>query len=265
MAYEPFVETPPPVDPEELVPVEDYQAPTAPGLLQIPTTPINQPREITAKETTSGQLQQLTASDSPYIQEARQRGKEYASSRGLLSSSIGAGASQREAIKAAAPIAQADAAVYSQSAISAQEANQQQALTSHQGQLQHQIETSKAGYVGQINAEQERYKQEAGLRTEQFTQDAEFRNTEQKINAEMARHYDEIGLDQQVAYTETSGKMLQQYWQEYAKIATSQMGVLNKGNSINDLTTTFRDGMNLIAAQHSVEITWEDFEQSWID
>lgn len=67
-------------------------------------------------ELVAHQLQGLLASNSPYIQQARQSGREEAAGRGLLNSSMAAGAAQREAIRGALPIAQADAGRYGQSA-----------------------------------------------------------------------------------------------------------------------------------------------------
>lgn len=49
-------------------------------------------------------INNLLSSDSRYIQNARQRGLEQANSRGMLNSSIAAGASERSAIEAAQPI-----------------------------------------------------------------------------------------------------------------------------------------------------------------
>jgi len=73
------------------------------------------------KSTVSGQLTSLLSQDNPYIQQARLAGKESAAQRGMLSSSMAAGAAEREAIKAALPIAQQDAQTYA----SAQQAQQQ--------------------------------------------------------------------------------------------------------------------------------------------
>lgn len=69
-------------------------------------------RNVTPNELVANQLQSLLGSNSPYVKNARLRGAEYANSRGNINSSIGAGASQRAAIEAAMPIAQADADVY---------------------------------------------------------------------------------------------------------------------------------------------------------
>lgn len=55
------------------------------------------------------QLNGLLDSDNDYIKQARTAGTDYANSRGLLNSSIGAGSSQKSAIAAALPIAQQEA------------------------------------------------------------------------------------------------------------------------------------------------------------
>lgn len=73
-------------------------------------------RDVQDDELVQNQLTGLLASDSDYMRNARQRGAESAAQRGALNSSIFAGASQRAAIEAAAPIAQADAQAYRQAA-----------------------------------------------------------------------------------------------------------------------------------------------------
>jgi hypothetical protein len=76
-------------------------------------------------ESTAARVGDLTTSSSPYIQQAKQAGLQSANRRGLLNSSISAGAAEGEAIKAAAPIAQADANVAAQRNLSAQNFTQQ--------------------------------------------------------------------------------------------------------------------------------------------
>lgn len=65
-----------------------------------------------AKETVSGQLDSLLKASSPYIERARAGAAQYANKRGLLNSSIAAGAGEAAAIDAALPIANADAQIY---------------------------------------------------------------------------------------------------------------------------------------------------------
>lgn len=74
-------------------------------------------REVDAnKETVSGNLNQLISDDSKYIQAARAGAAQTANSRGLLNSSMAAGAGEAEAIKAALPIATSDAGIYGKAA-----------------------------------------------------------------------------------------------------------------------------------------------------
>jgi hypothetical protein len=65
-----------------------------------------------AKETVSGQLDALIRADSPYLQMARSGAMQAANARGLLNTSMAAGAGEAAAIGAATPIAQSDAAIY---------------------------------------------------------------------------------------------------------------------------------------------------------
>ena len=69
-------------------------------------------RDVNGNELVQNQMGSVLNSDSPYIQNARLNGTEMANSRGLLNSSIAAGAAQREAIQAALPIAASDAQAY---------------------------------------------------------------------------------------------------------------------------------------------------------
>ena len=62
----------------------------------------------------SGRLDALLDSDSPFLERARARARQLANRRGLMSSSIAAGAGEAAAIDAALPIAQADAQIAAQ-------------------------------------------------------------------------------------------------------------------------------------------------------
>ena len=63
-------------------------------------------------ETVAGNLDKMLAADSPYIQRARAQSSATSNARGLLNSSMAAGAGVAAGIDAAAPIAQADANIY---------------------------------------------------------------------------------------------------------------------------------------------------------
>lgn len=64
------------------------------------------PRIPSGASQVTSSLEQMLAPNSAYIQNARQRGLEQAATRGGINSSIAAGAAERAAIEAAAPLAQ---------------------------------------------------------------------------------------------------------------------------------------------------------------
>lgn len=69
-------------------------------------------QQVDQDQLMSEQMNRLLASDSPYLARARQEGQNAASRRGLMNSSIMAGASMGSAIDRASPIAQFDASRY---------------------------------------------------------------------------------------------------------------------------------------------------------
>lgn len=90
-------------------------------------------RGVADNELTSKQLSKLLDENGRYIMGARQRAKEGAAGRGMLMSSFAAGAAERAAIEAGAPIAQADAAVFGNTASENMRAQNEDALAD-QGQ-----------------------------------------------------------------------------------------------------------------------------------
>lgn len=69
-----------------------------------------------ADEMSGNQISALLASNNPYVANARRRGTEQAGSRGMLNGSIAAGAAERSAIDAAAPLALQQAGAYTSAA-----------------------------------------------------------------------------------------------------------------------------------------------------
>jgi hypothetical protein len=76
-----------------------------------------------ATDSVSGQMDTLLSKDNPYIERARAKAAEVANSRGLLNSSMAAGAGEAAAIDAALPIASQDAGTYSQQRLANQGAS----------------------------------------------------------------------------------------------------------------------------------------------
>ena len=85
------------------------------------------------KSTVAGQLNTLLNSESPYLQQAKNAGEKQAASRGMLNSSMSAGASQASAIQAALPIAQQDASTFAKAQSAEQAANYGQQATKVEG------------------------------------------------------------------------------------------------------------------------------------
>jgi hypothetical protein len=97
--------------------------PDAPPIINSPAVPVLTPPvveppkvEVDPTKTTAAQLSGIINENSPLMQQAQTAGKQYANQRGLLSSSLGAQAAQESVLKAATPIAQSDANIYSQAA-----------------------------------------------------------------------------------------------------------------------------------------------------
>ena len=93
------------------------------------------PRTIAQNETASGQMTGLLDANGRYIQQARNDADIAQAGRGMLHSSQAAGASEREAIKAAMPMATQDAGTYATAAMSAQNANENAGIAGYQAGL----------------------------------------------------------------------------------------------------------------------------------
>ena len=121
--------------------------PATPGLSNPTGTPTQQfggtvNSQINPQELTSVNLQQLLQSNSPYIQAAERAGQRTAASRGLLNSSMAAGASRRAAIEAGAPIAESDAQAYRGAANTTREFIYRDALANNDTQRQDWLASS---------------------------------------------------------------------------------------------------------------------------
>ena len=90
-------------------------------------------------ELTSDRLTGLLSSDNPYMKQAKTAGTQMAAQRGLLNSSMAAGASQGAAIQAAAPIAQQDAADINRSREYGASTLNQANMTSMEAQVREQL------------------------------------------------------------------------------------------------------------------------------
>ncbi len=96
-------------------------------------------REVNAgTDTVQGQLSGLLQKENPLMQRAYYKGQDYANSRGLLNSSVGAEAAQAAMMDVALPIAQQDSSTYYNQA----QTNQKHAFSAWQAGLDRQFESS---------------------------------------------------------------------------------------------------------------------------
>jgi hypothetical protein len=142
-------------------------------------------REVNAPtETVAGQLHQLLSSGNPYVERAKSGAMQTANRRGLLNSSMAAGAGEAAAIDAALPIASADANVYGTAS------RENQGYTNTAGQFNAGAKNTaslqgaqSANQLGTIAATGEQERQTQVLKGTQATQLAEieqrYKNTTQ--------------------------------------------------------------------------------------
>lgn len=208
--------------PAEPVKVPTYTPPTiATQTAQAVTRTVGQ------DELASNQLNKLLQADSPYLQQAKSRALQLMNERGLVNSSLAAGAGTSAAIDAALPIAQSDAGAYSSASrdnMTAQNnatlANMQaqnhaalaQAQMQSQGQLAdiaaaraESLADKQFGQQAQLQQEQNKFtvgqqdKQNAFVASQQ-DKSQNFQLEQLKQNMNLA--YDKLTLDQTNKYAD---------------------------------------------------------------
>lgn len=128
--------------------------PTAPApATAVPTAPTTTPLPAPPKDVGVGsRIAGLISQDNAYMAAARTGAKQEAERRGLLSSSIAAGAGEAAAIRAALPIASQEAQQASQSQLQAEGAQQRGTLLAQDIAGQRQIQTEAAGQKQELLA-----------------------------------------------------------------------------------------------------------------
>lgn len=227
-------------------------------------------RTVGDNELVSSQLNKLLATDSPYLQQARNKAMQTANGRGLVNSSLAAGWGESAAIDAAMPIASADAGAHTTAArdnqsaqnsvsmANAQAANQA-AQTAANMQMQAQLQQ-----IGSENAQRiadRQYAQSEQSRKDQNTfsagqQDKQAAFQHEQLRQNMNLAYDKLTLDQTNAYANG-----------YMNIVNSNMLAEDKSIALSNysLIYGFADGYQpttgvdmsvLPAAQSTVNSYW---------
>jgi len=177
---------------------------------------------VAPTQTVSGQLDEMLKADSPYLQRAQSKSMEQANARGLLNSSMAAGAGTAAAIDAAAPIAQGNANLF------ADARNRNQDALNSTGQFN----ASESNKFGLTKAQQAFTAEQAGL--DRAQQDA-ILGKQQTFSAsqaglDRAQQFDITGLQQNFTAAQSALDRAQQAYMA-DKTAANQMTLQEAQNN----------------------------------
>lgn len=225
------------------------------------------------KSTVAGQLQSLLSSDSPYLSENRRQATEQAGARGLLNSSIAAGAGQRAAIQSALPIAQQDAETYSkfgmqeqaaknnletiqgEAIVSGEIVKQQKGIEQQNQNIQNQFTALIRGADAQSQVWLQDFKQQYDMGLQQMNMQQNLLLQREQISAEK----------NQMVRQETSAVM-QNYQITVENLMTDpdflEMGSAAVNKAINELQSLARNTINFIGAASEIDLS--DFTDEYL-
>lgn len=180
----------------------------------------------------SKNLEKLISGDSQYMQAARTKAMQFANSRGLLNSSIAAGAGEAAAIESALPIATGDANINAAAQAANANAKNSFALDANQFQRQGALAAVNAGFQKDAQAADQQFKgTQAGLdrtlKVEQFDKD-------------LAQRDKELTSDQQIKQATLEQELVRTYMDARMQLETSpNLSSAAKANAINAMSEWF--------------------------
>lgn len=203
-------------------------------------------------ETVQGQLGSMLASGSPYLERARAGAAQTANRRGLINSSIAAGAGEAAAIDAAAPIAQADANIYNQA-------------SGQNLQYRNQAESQNAQLGTQVNMQNATEANRAAAQNAQLGSQISQSNAENNLKQIM--QYADNATKSDLANIEANYKVLMQSNASASDIykggqATISQILMNKdldapakNAAINQQLQLIKNGMALVGGMSGMQFT----------
>lgn len=208
-------------------------------------------REIKPEDTVAGQMEGLLASDSKYIERAEFKGQEYAQSRGLLNTSIAAGASTAAAIDAALPIAQQDADARLRQGLENQAAANTAASTV--AQMQTQVATSNADILAQM--ERAKFSELAATGRQEIIAQTELQTLDAKINAERVALDTKIDAEDRKTFSTAYSDLSRQNDIEVSKIAINpDLNAAEKNRLITAQNNRYSSNVQLLADLYEIPI-----------
>jgi hypothetical protein len=235
----------------------------------VSSAPTFQARDVTAKETVSGQLNDLLSQDSKYMQSAKANANEKMNSRGLINSSMAVGASQKAAIDSALPIAQQDATTHANTAQLAQQGNQDVGLTGYKGLIDTAQGEKNFGYrtaeneqAKQSNLEINAANNQAAMTrdAEKYKADAALAKQRDDASADLQRQLKRMDIDLDLTKLESTDRNnLAQYYSNLSQqrlkeiaavqaIPTSQLTESDKYKWVQDINKNFDNSTKTLAS-----------------
>ena len=217
-------------------------------------------------ESVAGQLNTILAKGSPLIDVARSGAMETANSRGLLNSSIAAGAGEKAAIETALPIAQQDAATYSQAAGVNQAASNTGKLfnagsvnTSNLNQAQAgntSLQTTQAGQI-QSNLSAQAGRIQSDLSAQAATQERTTQTLIQQMRGDQATTL--ANIESQYKQLTQTNAGAANFFAETQKQLVSALGNPNtsadqKASEVSAINATLQSGLAVIGAIANLDL-----------
>jgi len=243
------------------------------------------------EETVAGTMKGLLSSGSSYLEAAKTRGTQFAAQRGLLNTTMAAGASEAEAIKSALPIAQQDAGYMQNRGLETQRGEIQTGLYRTQGEISGGLLAQEGEQAKELSAQEsgqtlgretaltaqkgtiqsELTAQEAAAKAALSTQEAGQAITLENIQQEGANY--RLGLENdlktKLAEMELSSQektsvgnamtdMGVQFSEELTNIQRDpNVSAANKTRTIRTLQAAYQSNLMSLANIYSVELTWQ--------
>lgn len=218
------------------------------------------------KSTVKGQLSSLLSQDSPYVKQAEIAGERQAASRGMLNTSMAAGASRAEAYKAALPIAQQDAETYAraqgmeQQAKNAQTQTQTEAVVSSELAKQNaDIKQTQQNIQNIFTAQMQGASEQSKVWLQDFQQQhASFEANLEKQH-QMIIQNQQISAEKAQSIRQQSSAIMQNYQISVENLMTDpdflNLGSAALQNTIAQLQTLASNSINFIGASSGVDLT----------
>jgi len=243
------------------------------------------------EETVAGTMKGLLSSGSSYLEAAKTRGTQFAAQRGLLNTSMAAGASEAEAIKSALPIAQQDAGYMQQRGLAtqggeiqtglyrtqgeisggllAQEGEQARRLSTQESEQTLGRETALTAQKGTIQsqlAEQEA-KDRAALSAQESTQEITLENIQQDgANYRLGLENDvktklaemELSSQEKTSVGNAMTELGNLFTEQLANIQRDpNVTAVNKTAAIKTLQAAYQSNLASLASIYSIIISWQ--------